>query len=118
MDTNGREELGFGVIRNSANNLNSNRYVLFHTIFRDSAFFKTLIMKDISYDKFSGYLLGVSLGKDDKSFHLYNKIADCMKQEYFSDLNLSCLDSNELEKLIKDIKLSENFADQLRKHNN
>jgi hypothetical protein len=95
---------------------NENSYILIHSVIDNKILlrkFPQKVLKEINYDKLCGYLEGVSLGKTDKTFHLYNGISNLMVHCLLPDNKYSFLNRKELEKLLSDSGLNE-YKDKVK----
>jgi hypothetical protein len=91
-------------------------YVIIHSIFNGTILspIKSKHIKNLSYDNFSWYLQGACFGKDNKKIHLYNGLASDINNNSFFDKKLSSLKEKELEKLLFETGLKEEFGNSVK----
>ena len=109
------EELRFAKINGGE------EYAYVHSTFNGKILIplKSQCQRNLSYNSLCLYIEDAISGKDSEKFYLYNGIPFIFKRGIFAlyNLKLSSLNENELEKLIADAKLPEQFKDKIKKSN-
>ena len=104
------EELYFAKTKSNS------RYALAHTTFDGKSLhpMESQYFENLSYDNLCWYLHGASFGKNNKKLHLYNGISSNTRDSFFPNQRFYNLKERELEKLLLDTSLREDFEGKIK----
>ena len=68
------------------------------------------VLANISWDRLIGYVEGANLGKNKKSFFMYNGISSVARNGFFPDLKFFPLEDKDLTKFLEQAGLDRKFS--------